>query len=78
MQLISESVYSSSQGLVSYRNAMLAGTDEPSGAAPDTDEHDALRARNAELEQRLAVITGSRSWRITAPLRRLAERRRSE
>jgi hypothetical protein len=75
MQLVSEIAYSASEILVQHRRRLLDG---PSGGSgPDPEELGQLRARNADLERRLAVITGSHSWRATAPLRSLAERLRS-
>jgi hypothetical protein len=37
----------------------------------------AVQARAALLEQRMAVILGSRSWRLTTPLRRIVKHVRS-
>jgi Methyltransferase domain len=75
MQLVSEIAYSASEVLVQHRRSLLAG--KPAGATPDAEELGRLRTRTADLERRLAVITGSHSWRVTAPLRRLVERLRS-
>lgn len=74
MPLVSEIAYSASEILVSHRTRLLAGTRPAPEAGPARLEE--LRQHNAQLEQRLAIITGSRSWRATAPLRRLAERLR--
>lgn len=75
MQLVSEIAYSASEILVRHRRRLLDRA--PAGSAPEDDELGQLRARNADLERRLAVVTGSHSWRATAPLRRLADRLRS-
>jgi hypothetical protein len=43
---------------------------------PAVEELAAARARIEELERQLAEIAGSRSWRMTAPLRDAARRAR--
>ena len=59
--------------LTTYRAELLRGADN--SVIEDADdgraELDGLRARTAELEDRLTAIEGSRSWRATAPLREL-------
>jgi hypothetical protein len=52
------------------------GLRPPQAADPAHQELAAARERVAQLERELAVIAGSRSWRLTRPLRDLAARLR--
>ncbi|MGH7102681.1 MAG: hypothetical protein ACREFJ_09815, partial [Acetobacteraceae bacterium] len=55
------------------------GTAEPLPPAeqPPDPKIDALLRENAALRGDLAALHGSRSWRLTAPLRKTADRMRS-
>jgi len=72
MHLVSEIAYPASTVLVSYRDRLLDPAAQGNGATSDHREVDRLKAAIAELEKRLALITNSKSWRVTAPLRRIA------
>lgn len=47
----------------------IAGADISVPPLPEERELDELRAELGRLQQRLAAVTGSKSWRVTAPLR---------
>jgi hypothetical protein len=70
--LLSDLAYPVTGILAEYR----AGLDRPAANGSASTELEQLRAHAAELERRLEVVTGSHSWRLTAPLRRLAARLR--
>ena len=60
-----------------YPSAQWGRRTEPSEpVAPADDELERLRARVAELEHQLAVLTSSKSWRMTSPLRAAGRRAR--
>jgi hypothetical protein len=46
------------------------------GTGGESSELERLRTTVAELQRKLDAVIGSKSWRVTAPLRRIAERGR--
>lgn len=74
--------YPAAELLLRQRERLLSeATGPPAGPAQDgsavSAELENLRCRNAELERRLGIITRSRSWQLTAPLRHGADWLRS-
>jgi hypothetical protein len=77
MHLVSDIAYPMSQILADRRTQLLSEDGHAPTAMSKPDEAQELSklvARVGDLEQRLDVVTSSRSWRMTAPLRHFAAR----
>jgi len=80
LHTISEVAYPVAPILADHRARLLSGARDQQTGPEERElgsaEIDELRSRLADLEARLSTVIGSRTWRMTTPLRRVAARLR--